>query len=476
MSCRIALSGALASAMALASVANPASAGDAGAFIGGVAAGVLGTLAVQHAREPQRVVTQRTYIAPSVPSYHRESNRQVQSALNYFGFPAGVPDGVMGANSRAAIGQYQAFLSEPATGVLTDYQRVFLTSSYDRAISGGAATGQTIAAQGQGTRGLLIAYRQEQMGIPAAPVAPQQIAPQQIAPVPVVPHPVVTEAATAGVTEASATIPATAPPAVATASSAAPGAMPSFIAAPAARSMSDSCDRTAVATSRNGGPQIYKVGAKLDPVQAVNEQFCLARTYAIDDGQSLAATAQTFTAAEIQTQCEAFAPSMASYVGKLVDETPEQATDALRKFASGTGIPPAQLGANARICLGVGYRTDNPDVALASALVLVGLGEAAYDELVAYHLINGFGVAARGSLGVDWLNAAGDALSNGATPLVTADEDGRLALLQTTGTLLMFGQSEATVIDAKDTTPGTPGAGTTATTPAVMALPKPASN
>ena len=110
MSYRIALSGALAAALALGSAPGPAAAGDAGAFIGGVAAGVLGTLAVQHARQPQRVVVQKHYVAPRAPSYQREANRQVQTALNYFGFPAGVPDGVLGANSRAAIGQYLSLI------------------------------------------------------------------------------------------------------------------------------------------------------------------------------------------------------------------------------------------------------------------------------------------------------------------------------------------------------------------------------
>jgi hypothetical protein len=472
MSHRIALSGVLAAGLALGSAPAPATAGDAGAFIGGVAAGVLGTLAVQHAREPQRTVSQRHYVTPRAPSYQRESNRAVQTALNYFGFPAGTPDGVMGANSRAAVAQYQIFLGDPATGVLTGYEQAFLTSSYDRALSGGAITAQTIAAQGQGTRGLLVAYRQEQLGIPA-PVASQAAAPSAVAPQPAAPQfaapqPAPAVAPPAGITEASTMVPETAPAA----------ALPSFIAGPAAPSMSGACDRTAVATSRNGGPQVYKVGATLDPLQAVDEQFCLARSYAIDDGASLAAAAQGFSAAEIETQCKAFAPSMAGHVGKLLVDTPEQVTDGLRAFTAESGIAPAQLGANARICLGVGYSTDDADVALASALVLVGLGEAAYDELVAYHLVNGYGVAARGSLGVDWLGAAADALANGAAPLVTADEGGRIDLLRTAGARLSGGETDAAIIDAKapGAPPGSAAAATSTSAPAAMALPRAVAN
>ena len=46
-----------------------------------------------------------------------------------------------------------------------------------------------------------------------------------------------------------------------------------------------------------------------DPLQALGEQFCLARTYAVEQGDSLAGTVQGFSMAEIEEQCDAFAPS-----------------------------------------------------------------------------------------------------------------------------------------------------------------------
>ena len=240
-------------------------------------------------------------------------------------------------------------------------------------------------------------------------------------------------------------------------------------------SMSAACNRTSIATSKNGGPVVYKVGQKIDAMQTLDEQFCLARSFAIDDGASLAATAPQFTDKQLQEQCVAFAPSMREYVGQLVTAKPADVTEALRKFAAGTGIPPAQLSANARICLGVGYATDDADVALAAALVLVGLGEGAYDELVAYHLIDGYGTPERGAIGVDWLDAATDALEKGATPLVTADPDSRLDLLEATSALLTVGETEATVVNASDdkAEAAAPEA-TPAATP--LALPKPISN
>ena len=242
--------------------------------------------------------------------------------------------------------------------------------------------------------------------------------------------------------------------------------------------MSAACNRTSIATSRNGGPVVYKVGQKIDAFQTLDEQFCLARSFAIDDGASLAATATQFTDKQIQEQCAAFAPSMRAYVGQLVSAKPAELTEALQKFAAGTGIPAAQLSANARICLGVGYSTDDADVALASALVLVGLGEGAYDELVAYHLMHGFGTPERGAIGVGWLDAATDALENGATPLVTADPDSRLDLLEATSALLTVGETQATVVNASDEKAGTAAAPEAAAAPAAtpLALPKPVSN
>ena len=42
--------------------------------------------------------------------------RMLQEALNYFGFPAGTPDGVIGRGTRNAISQYQMFMGYSPTG------------------------------------------------------------------------------------------------------------------------------------------------------------------------------------------------------------------------------------------------------------------------------------------------------------------------------------------------------------------------
>ncbi len=88
------------------------------------------------------------------------------------------------------------------------------------------------------------------------------------------------------------------------------------------------------------------------------------------------------------------------------------------------------MSGSARICLGIGYRADNAEVALASALVLVGLGEEAYGELLGHHLMNGFATPKRPDRGIEWLDDAGQALEAGASPLVANGSQAHAALLQ----------------------------------------------
>lgn len=167
--------------LALALPFAPTARADSDAFVGGLVGGMLGSAisnAAQQQQQRRTVVIReqpqtRTVVrrAPAVNTYERQQNAEVQTALNYFGFPAGAPDGVLGRNSRSAISQYQAFISAPPSGYLTDYDRSFLTSAYNRALIGGPQVQQQMASYAQGPRGLLLAFRAEQQGIPA-PVAP----------------------------------------------------------------------------------------------------------------------------------------------------------------------------------------------------------------------------------------------------------------------------------------------------------------
>ena len=439
-----AISASLLSTAVLFASSQTVAAGDGGsAFVGGLLGSAIGT-AIVNQQQQKRYVVQKHYVprhkAPAVSSYQREQNREVQTSLNYFGFPAGVTDGVMGANSRAAIGQYQAYMGYPATGVLTEYERVFLTSSYERAIVGGPQTSQLMASSGQGTRGLLLAYRQEQVGVPATPVAPPvTIVPQTVevaAPTPVEPAP------------AAAPVEAE----VVTASTEA--GLPSFLPLAAGASIASFCNRVNLASSSNGG--FVTLASMSDPTQALGEQFCVSRTYAIEQGDSLAGTVQGFSMAEMQEQCEAFAPTMTGYQSRLVSQSPDEARAALQDFVVSTGAPPAQLSANARICLGIGYRTDNAELALASSMVLVALGEEAYGELLGYHLINGFATPKRPDRGIEWLADASAALDAGATPLVANGAADHADLLRQ-AVLELSGGTPAPVLQDAAAAPATGG-------------------
>ncbi len=405
----------------------PAVHADGSAFVGGLVGGIIGgAIGSQQQQRQQQAVPQRqqqrTVVRqPTVNSYQREQNRQAQVALNYFGFPAGTPDGVFGPNSRAAAAQYQAYLGYPATGYMSDFERSFLITSYQRAIVGGPQTAQMMTEMGQGTRGLLIAFRNEQMGVPSTPVqqAPQMaVAPP--APVAVLEPPATVEVA--------APAPAPAPVVEAAAPAAGGFAVPNFVPAPAEASMASHCNRTSLVTGSNGG---YVTLASMgDPGFALDEQFCLARTYVIEEGARLAAMVPGVTTAEMEAQCLAFAPGMRDHAARLVSQEPPQVTDALQAFVVGTGVPPSQLAANARICLGIGYRTDNAELALAAGMLLVGLGEEAYAELLGHHLMGGFGMPKRTDRGLDWLTVGVAALQDGATPVVAPGAPERVLLLR----------------------------------------------
>jgi hypothetical protein len=97
-----------------------------------------------------------------------------------------------------------------------------------------------------------------------------------------------------------------------------------------------------------------------------------------------------------------------------------------RGFVRETGQSPAPLGGTARICLSVGYRIDNMNVALGSGLLRAALGEDAYSELMGHHLKEGFGTARRPELARQWFAA----VENGAEPVFAPGDSGRNALLR----------------------------------------------
>lgn len=364
-------------------------------LVGGIVGGVIGGIIVNEANKsrsaPRTTTTTTTRSSSSkstVSSAQREENRQVQTALNYFGFPVGTPDGAIGPKSRAAITEYQMVLGYPATGQLTDFETQFLITSYYRAQAGGAATHQAIATNPMGARGLLVSYRDQQFAPPppagqaGTVAATPEAAPA--APAPVLPLAIVT-----------------------------PG-LPTFMAAETtSASLASQCNKVSLLTNTNGG--YTTVAAMQDPVFALSEQFCLARTYAMSQGEDLAAKVAGATPAQIAEQCQSFGPVLAPQVAALSVQGRDEVLAVTSDFVLASGMAPAQLAATAKICLGIGYTTDKQDVAIGSALILTALGERGYAELVGQHLSQGFGTSQRPDLALGWYDMGLKAESIGAS-------------------------------------------------------------
>ena len=301
-------------------------------------------------------------------SAQRTENRAVQTALNYFDFPAGTPDGVFGRRTRTAVSSYQAFMNFPVTGELTQYQKDFLLNSHQRAELGGAETSRIILTDPNGSRALLISFMEQQGGGNTGLGQGNTLQANNPA----------NDFGSGGSTAQTS-----------------PAGLPVFVTSQEA-SMNELCIS----------------GIQPNSVEA---QFCNLRAYAIDEGDRLAASVQGTTRADIQAQCEAFAPTLDPYVSTVSLADAGAAKSELQSWVSGSGSSVASLEGIAKVCLGVGYTTDNSAVALASIMTLVGTGQAGYEELLAYHLALGFGFEGKENIdrGAQWLENASLAFASG---------------------------------------------------------------
>lgn len=380
---------------------------DAGDFIAGaIIGGIVGANAKKQrtTRSTKRRYKKKTY-RPGIPS--TQEGRNIQASLNYFGFNAGTVDGQLGQKTRNAVSQYQAYLGYPVTGQLSAFENNLLVSSYNRAQAGGYAVQQQVAATQDGTRGLLKTYRAEMAGqSPAGNGAAQTtivVAPQ-VAPQPAPTAPVAVAAAA----------PAT--------------ALPSFMGAASQASLASHCNTVSLITNTNGG--FTTLASMSDPNVAINEQFCLARTYAIAKSEELVRQIQGFTPDQVAQQCAGFGPAMKDYVSSLSLKSRDAVVADVSSFVLTTGMSPAQLAGTARICLGVGYRTDNMEVAVGSALLLYTMGEGVYGELMGHHLSQGFGTAKRADKAVGWYQAGLSAVDSGAAAVFVPGQPERTELIR----------------------------------------------
>jgi len=478
-------------------------AADAADVFGGIVGGIIGGAIVNEGnkqRAQQRTVVRRTVVA----SPQRAENREVQTALNYFSFPAGTPDGVFGRNTRAAIRQYQAFIQVPATGSLTPFERDILVGAFNRAQYGSAEVLQITANSPLGARALLQDQKAMMTGLPGTagkqtiyagmpvevsaaidevanssdPTAEQLLqrtgfiqladlnadgntdyiidtstsgssfwcneqtcktlvfastangfarndlllnnpSPEMLSCVGGSCVVEVTQTASAPAADA---LPETLPQVEQA------NALPNFMGGGDQLSLASHCNNVSLVTSTNGG--FTTADFIQDSGQALNEQFCLARTYAIAEGEQLLTKITGFSKEQIEAQCGQLSGAMQNEIAAVSLKSTDDVMSDVSNFVLKNNISPAQMMGTAKVCLSVGYRTDDMEVAVGSTLLLVALGSQPYSELLGHHLNNGFGTTQRPDLAVSWYGQAIEALEGGAPAVFAPGQPERVGLLR----------------------------------------------
>lgn len=383
--------------------AERAMASDAAKILGGA---ILGGIILNEVnKNKQRRTTTTRSRSSGISAAQREETRNVQNALNYFGYNVGSADGVAGRKTRAGVARYQADMGFNSDGTLEPYERDFLLSSHQRAQTSSHVAPYAGIMATQGTPGLLRTYRNEQLGIATPQQTPQPV------PVPASTQP--------------APVPMPAPQQVTRTE---PAALPDFTIGEMARSMSEHCNEVGVLTAANGG--LTGATGLSDREFALNEQFCLARTHAMSEATAITATIANMTEAQVESQCQGLKQVMAEQVAGIEGKDPLAVEGEVGRFLQGTGRPMDQLISAGKVCLGVGYRIDDADMALGSAVLLAGAGVMPYGEMVSHHLREGFGAPkAPAETSQMWMDMAMDAVADGATPMSGQSAE-RLAVLR----------------------------------------------
>ena len=407
----------------------------AGLIVGGIIGAAINEESKKKKKRSTSTKSKSKSSKSSVSSETRAANVEVQEALNFFGWSVGTADGSIGPKSRAAISDYQIFIGHGATGQLTDQERTILVTAHARAKAGGAAISEIVSSSVYGIRGVVLAQRDEMetgskvaTSIPGAAAggvvgaaAAGAIVPEPPAPAPVIaPIAPITAAAPPVAPAPAPVVAAPAPmPAVPTVEPepeeevAAAPSLPSFMDTNGGKgSLSAACNSVALAAGTAGG--YVTAETMTDANVALAEQFCLTRASAIATGDGLASKVAGFSADQIAQQCAGFGPVMKDHVAALSMRPADEVLAGVEAFVLNSGQSPAQLAGTAKVCLGVGYKTDQMDVAIASALMLTAMGETGYAELLGHHLAQGYGATQRPDLAMTWYEMAIGTLDGGS--------------------------------------------------------------
>ncbi len=388
--------------LALVPVQRVQAGNDAAAILGGLIVGGIivneVTKSNQRKRAAQQQQQQHSNANAAARNAQRAQNRQVQTALNYFGYNVGTVDGSIGRNTRNGIARFQGDMGFTADGRMDDYERDFLINSQQRAeVSANVAPYNSILAS-QGRYGLLRTFRNEQLGIATTVAAP--------APAP-------------------APVPAPAP---APAKAVPPATLPAFNVAESKRSISAVCNEINVLTAANGG--ITSAARVVDAEFTLNEQFCLARTHALAESAAIVATIPDLTESQVEAQCKGLTQAVAPQLTALDVVSPGAVINATANFMQDSGQPMDRLISGGKVCLGVGYRTDDAEMALASAVLLAAGEQLGYAEIVSHQMREGFGTKrTTPEQAGRWMSLAMDAMSSGGAMVLGQSQD-RMAVLQ----------------------------------------------
>lgn len=324
--------------------------------------------------------------------------QQNQTALNYFGFPAGTADGISGNRTRTAISDYQRYMGFPSTGQLNSYEQQLLVDGYHRSLAGvGNAAPYSSLVGTDGARGLLKGMHRENQGLPVNPNAPAPAQPPII----------------------NATAPDTGGGMV----FGTPSTAPRFGDA----SMSQDCRLTSARTLAEG--RMVDPANMVDAQFALDEQFCGARDYAIARSQQLSSGIEGMTDAVVQAQCASIVEAMEPYISLLGTRSPQAIAADAQAFFRNAGISNDQLILTGEVCLGFGYHTDAPDISLAAAMMLIGAGNGTHGEVFGHHLRKGYGTSIDVASAGDWYNYGLDAYDQGIAPAFLPSQSEQRAMI-----------------------------------------------
>lgn len=429
------IGGTMLAALMLTTTAERASADLGDALLGAGAVAIIGcaTGAINCKKRQRSSGTAAPRKSTGMSAAQRQQNREMQSALNSFGFNAGTVDGVPGRKTREAISGYQGYMGYPVTGRLNDWERQTLIDSWNKLNAGaGNAYPRTMAALGP--RGLLnIAkdpsfpaqygdpvvggynnqqpgynnqqqpggtWNQQQAGLQpnAQGGANFQQPQQQYTPTPNTGGQVV-GAATGGAALGGGIQPL----------------KPLQPTGQVAVSAAARCELVDQTTRIQGG--VIMAANMTDPNQALSEKFCEARGFAITQGGSLASQFAV-SEDELTATCGQIEAAFAPAITSLPNAPMNQVLDSAQSTAQGLGLADAGTAATyGQICLGIGYRLDNAEMALAGALTMMVAGQRPYGEIVGHHLREGFGVQRNRDTAGSWYLDAVGALEQGAQPV-----------------------------------------------------------